>query len=220
MKIAIMQPYVFPYVGYYQLIKSVDKFYVFDDVAFIKKGWINKNKIIVNNLEHSFTIPLKNVSQNRNINEHFVSDEYERWKDSFYKTLYTSYNKSPHYSDVINIIQNSLNNSNIVDITEASLKLVSEYLELNTNFERSSNIIGITSTKSQRLIDICHAVGADTYINSIGGQILYNKDQFKQKNIDLYFLQCNEPCGYISMIDLLMKNGKQTKELLNNYELI
>lgn len=220
MKIAIMQPYYFPYIGYYQLIKSVDTFYIYDDVAFIKRGWINKNKIIVNNTEHSFTIPLKNASQNRNINEHFVSDEFEKWKDSFYKTLYVSYRKSPYYSEIMKIIEASLSNSNIVDITEVSLRLVSEYLEINTIFERSSSIAGIMSTKSQRLIDICNSVGADTYINSIGGQVLYNKQQFKEKNIDLYFLHCNEPCGYISMIDLLMKNGKQTKELLNNYELI
>lgn len=220
MKIAIMQPYVFPYIGYYQLIKSVDKFYVFDDVAFIKKGWINKNKIIVNNLEHSFTIPLKNVSQNRKINEHYVTDEFPKWKENFYKTLYSSYSKLENYNTIIKIIEKSFSHTNMSDIAEASLQLVLEYLEIDTRFERTSSLSNITSTKSQRLIDICNSVGATTYINSIGGQVLYNKEEFKQNKIDLYFLQCNGTCGYISMIDLLMKNGKQTKNLLNNYELI
>lgn len=220
MKIAIMQPYFFPYIGYYQLINSVDTFYCYDNVAFIKKGWINKNKIISNGNEYSFTIPLKNVSQNRNINEHFVSDEFSKWKENFYKTLYNTYNKSPHYSDVLSIVEASLNNTNVSDITYCSLEMVCKYIGINTTFKKSSEIVGLTSTKGQKLIDICHIVGADTYINSIGGQALYTKEQFKKNNIDLFFLHCNDPCGYTSMIDLLMKNGKETKNLINNYELI
>ena len=220
MKIAIMQPYYFPYIGYYQLINSVDTFYVYDDVAFIKKGWFNKNKIVINNTEYSFTIPLKNVSQNRNINEHFVSEEFNKWKDNFYKTLYLNYNKSIHFNDVFSIIEDTLKYDNIVDITQTSLELVCKYLDIQTKFERTSNMFGINSSKGQRLIDITHKVGANIYINSIGGRVLYDKEEFKKHNIDLFFLQCNNPCNYVSMIDLLMHHGKQTKNLLNNYELI
>jgi hypothetical protein len=220
MKIAIMQPYIFPYIGYYQLIQSVDTFFIFDDVAFIKKGWINKNKIVVNNLEHTFTIPLKNASQNRNINEHFVSEDFTKWRDNFYKTLYSSYNKCEYYNEVFQIVESSFKHSNIADIAASSLKLVSQYLEIKTKFDNTSNINGVNTSKSQRLIDICKKVNADSYINSIGGQALYNKKEFKDNNIELFFLQCNNNCGYISIIDLLMKNGKQTKDLLINYELI
>jgi len=187
MKIAIMQPYYFPYIGYYQLINSVDTFYVYDDVAFIKKGWFNKNKIVINNTEYSFTIPLKNVSQNRNINEHFVSEEFNKWKDNFYKTLYLNYNKSIHFNDVFSIIEDTLKYDNIVDITQTSLELVCKYLDIQTKFERTSNMFGINSSKGQRLIDITHKVGANIYINSIGGRVLYDKEEFKKHNIDLFF---------------------------------
>ena len=108
MKIAIMQPYFFPYIGYYQLINSVDKFLVYDNVSFIKRGWINRNKIYLNDSEYLFTIPLKNASRNRNINEHFVSDEFFKWKDDFYKTLNMLYGKSKNYSDIMDIIEKSL----------------------------------------------------------------------------------------------------------------
>jgi len=220
MKIAIMQPYFFPYIGYYQLINSVDKFLIYDNVSFIKKGWINRNKINVNNSEYLFTIPLKNTSQNRNINEHFVSDEFLKWKDGFYKTLDISYGKNKDYNDIMEIIEKSLLYKNISDITSSSLFLVSKYLDIKTDFKKTSDIEEIKLKKSEKLIEICKLEGADTYINSIGGQDLYSKDEFISRNINLLFLKCNNPMNYISTIDLLMKYGKDTKNLLNNYELI
>jgi len=221
MKTAIMQPYIFPYIGYYQLIQSVDKFLAYDDVAFIKRGWINRNKIIVNAEEYLFSIPLKNASHNRKINEHYVSEDYEKWKMTFLKTIHTSYSKSKYFDEINLIIENTLNSSNnISDISIASLQNVCYYLEIKTSIDRSSNINNITSNKAQRLMDICKAIGSDTYINSIGGQVLYSKDQFKNENIDLYFLNCKKPMNYISIIDVLMNNGKDTINLLNEYELI
>jgi hypothetical protein len=220
MKIAIMQPYFFPYIGYYQLINSVDKFLIYDNVSFIKRGWINRNKIYFNNLEYLFTIPLKNTSRNRNINEHFISDEFFKWKDDFYKTLNMSYGKSKNYNDIMGIIEKSLNYENISDITSSSLSLVSDYLDINTNFKKTSELKNINSKKTERLIDICKIEKADTYINSIGGQELYSKDDFILKNINLLFLKCNDPKEYVSIVDLLMKYGKDTKQFLNNYELI
>lgn len=221
MKIAIMQPYIFPYIGYYQLIQSVDNFYAYDDVTFIKKGWINRNKIIVNSKEHLFTIPLKNVSRNRKINEHYVAEDYDKWKLIFLKTIYTSYNKSKYFNEINTIIETTLSSgNNISDISIASLQNVCYYLNIETNINRSSSINNIKSSKGQRLIDICKTIGSDIYVNSIGGQILYSKDQFKNENIDLYFLNCKKPMNYISIIDVLMNNGKDTINLLNEYELI
>jgi hypothetical protein len=220
MKIAIMQPYFFPYIGYYQLISSVDKFLVYDNVSFIKRGWIHRNKININDSEYLFTIPLKNASRNRNINEHFISCEFFKWKDDFYKTLSMSYGKSKNYNDVMGMIERSLAYENISDITSSSLLLVSNYLDIDTNFKKTSEIENINSKKGERLIDICKAEKADTYINSIGGQELYLKDDFISKDINLLFLKCNDPKEYVSIIHLLMKYGKDTKQFLNNYELI
>ncbi|MEO8664089.1 MAG: WbqC family protein, partial [Ignavibacteria bacterium] len=90
MKLAIMQPYVFPYIGYFQLINAVDKFVLFDDVSFIKKGWINRNRILVNKQEYTFTIPLKKASQNKLIKDIEISEE-NNWRDKFLKTIEKSY---------------------------------------------------------------------------------------------------------------------------------
>ena len=64
MKLAIMQPYIFPYIGYFQLINAVDKFVIRDDVNFIMRGWINRNRILVNDSDSLFSIPVEKASQN------------------------------------------------------------------------------------------------------------------------------------------------------------
>lgn len=88
MKIAIMQPYIFPYIGYFQLINAVDKFIIYDDVNYIKQGWINRNKILLNNEDYLFTFPLKNASSYKKINEIELSENlYSKWKIKFFKTL-------------------------------------------------------------------------------------------------------------------------------------
>ncbi len=103
MRIGIMQPYIFPYIGYYQLIGAVDKFVFFDDVNFINKGWINRNNILVNNKAYLFTIPLKDSSQNRKIRDISVADDGS-WKNKILKTLEQSYRKAPYFDQTLALI--------------------------------------------------------------------------------------------------------------------
>src|SRR5687768_6232595 len=98
MKLAIMQPYFLPYLGYYQLVNAVDTFVFFDDVNFIKKGWIHRNQVLVNGEAHKFTIPLKDASQNKKIYEVHLSD-YAAWRDSFLKIIDFNYKKAPYYEN-------------------------------------------------------------------------------------------------------------------------
>jgi hypothetical protein len=97
MKLAIMQPYIFPYIGYFQLIKAVDKFVIYDDVNFINRGWINRNRILVNGKDSLFTIPLKEASQNKLINDIDVNWD-DAWKSKWLKTLEQSYKKAPIFN--------------------------------------------------------------------------------------------------------------------------
>ncbi|MFW5701046.1 MAG: WbqC family protein, partial [Cyclobacteriaceae bacterium] len=105
MKLAIMQPYLFPYIGYFQLIHAVDKFVFYDDVDFIKQGWISRNNILLNNQFFTFTVPLVSISSNQKINRTEIHlHQYQNWRKKFFKTLNQAYKKAPFYKVVMPII--------------------------------------------------------------------------------------------------------------------
>lgn len=231
MRIAIMQPYFFPFIGYFQLINAVDKFVFYDDVNFIKRGWINRNRIIVNNTVKYITIPLNKASQNKRINEIETCSDYS----GVLKTVYMSYKSSPFFDDVYPFISKCLN-SNIESISELAINTIlstSKYLKIDTDkFEQSSLKYSnsIELKKEKRLIDICLENKAKTYINPLGGKDLYKKSDFKEYDINLYFIEPNltnykqyknEFIPGLSILDILMFNSvDKIKEMLNDYKLI
>jgi len=227
-----MQPYIFPYIGYFQLIESVDKFVIYDDVNFINKGWINRNRILNNGKESLFTIPLKEASQNKLINEINVNWD-SSWKSKFLKTLDQSYKKAPYYQEILNIIEHTLriDNEPISKVIEINLRLICHYLDIKTEIISSSAIYQNTHLKAkERILDICLQEKASQYINPIGGVELYDKDFFEAKNIKMNFIKSNaveykqyknQFVPWLSMIDVLMFNSKEKiKELLNNFDLV
>ncbi|MCB9188195.1 MAG: WbqC family protein [Flavobacteriales bacterium] len=227
-----MQPYFFPYVGYFQLINSVDVFVFYDDVNFIKRGWINRNNILVNSEASMFSIPLIKASQNKLINEIELGYD-EKWVQKFFITLEHSYKKAPYFNPVFNLVQEVFNQSHktIADLTMSSVVRTADYLGLTTRFEVSSKQFSETKgmDRADRLIEICRLLNAETYINPTGGRELYNKPYFKERQIELMFIE-NKFFPYkqfegnfipgLSIIDLLMFNSpEQVKELLNHYTL-
>ena len=104
-----MQPYIFPYIGYFQLINAVDKFVFYDDVNFIKQGWINRNRILLNGAGHMFTIPLADASSFKKINEVCIHKKlFQSWKNKFYKTISLSYSKAPFFHQTYTLIESIL----------------------------------------------------------------------------------------------------------------
>jgi hypothetical protein len=232
MKIGIMQPYIFPYIGYFQLIKAVDKFVLYDDVNFINKGWINRNRILSNGKDLLFTIPLKDASQNKLINEIDVNWD-ENWKSKFLKTIEQSYKKAPFYAQILQIIHEiiNLNENQFSKVIELNLRLICEYLEIRTEIISSSGIYQNTDKKAQeRILDICKQEKASHYINPIGGIELYDKEAFAKQNMQMNFIKTlpieykqfkNEFVPWLSMIDVLMFNSKEEiNKLLNRFELV
>ena len=231
MKIAIMQPYLFPYLGYFQLISAVDTFVFYDDVNFIKRGWINRNQILADNKAVMFTVPLKKASQNKLINEiETVIDE--KWLSQFFKTIEQNYKSAPFFEETFQILNCILKKDvkKISTLAIESVLQISDYLHLNTKFEISS--INYTDSnslgKAERLIAICKEKGIDHYINPSGGKELYQKSIFKHEDINLSFIE-NELLPYtqfgnqfikgLSMIDVLMFNSvEETNKLLANYK--
>jgi hypothetical protein len=232
MTIAIMQPYIFPYIGYFQLINAVDKFIIYDDVNFINKGWINRNNILVSGKAHLFTIPLKDASQNKLINEVGLLTS-EPWQKKFLKTVQQSYQKAPHYQKVFVLIEEIVNLevSTIYELTLHALIKTCAFMEIETEIVPSSTIYQNTNLKGQdRILDICKQENATHYINPIGGMELYDKGKFKREGIKLDFIKSlpypytqfkNAFVPWLSVIDILMfNNPEEIREQLKAYELI
>jgi hypothetical protein len=232
MKLAIMQPYIFPYIGYFQLIKAVDKFVIYDDVNFINRGWINRNRILVNGKDSLFTIPLKEASQNKLINEIEVNWD-DAWKSKWLKTLEQSYKKAPYFQQVRPIIEQTLGQEKTIfsEIIVENLKLINAYLGITTEIISSSSIYQNTELKAQtRIVDICLQEKANHYINPIGGIELYQKEVFEEKGMQLNFIKSkpvqypqlkNDFVPWLSIIDVLMFNSvEQIQTFLDSYELV
>ncbi|MDX4028242.1 WbqC family protein [Aliarcobacter skirrowii] len=229
MTLAIMQPYLFPYIGYWQLINSIDTFVIFDDVNFIKKGYINRNSILINGKVQQLTLELIGASQNKLINDIEVGNNSKK----LLKTIEMSYKKAPYFETIFQILEDILNQEekNLAKYIGYSLEIISNYLNINTKFIYSSDIKKDNNLKAQdKILDICKKLEATNYINAIGGQELYDKEKFNDYNINLNFLKTNiiqykqfnsEFVAFLSIIDILMFNSKdEIKKMLNNYELV
>ncbi|MFA5455751.1 MAG: WbqC family protein [Sulfurimonas sp.] len=228
MKLAIMQPYFFPYIGYWQLISAVDTFVVYDDVNYINKSYINRNNILVDRQKQRVTLELLGASQNKLINEIEIGSNQKK----LLKTLQTAYKKAPFFDDVYAVLENILmqEEKNLAYFLAFLLKKVSLYLGMDTEFIYSSDIKKNSTLKAQeKIIDIAKILKATNYINAIGGQALYAKERFEQEGIALNFLKTT-PLEYkqftdvfvpnLSIIDVMMFNNKsEITKILSKYEL-
>lgn len=232
MRIAIMQPYLFPYIGYFQLINSVDKFVVYDDVKFIKQGWINRNRILLNGEAYMFSVPLSGTSSNKLIHEIKINNQYN-WRKVLLKTLEHNYRKAPFFEPTIEIINEVLasDSKDISRLCFNALRFLLPYLEIKTSIVETSRIYQNNNLTAQsRVIDICMKEKASSYLNPINGEKLYNRDMFLKNGIDLHYLNSklieykqfkNEFVPWLSIIDVLMFNSPSTiKTYLKNYDLM
>lgn len=234
MKVAIMQPYLFPYLGYFQLINAVDVFVILDDVQYIKGGWINRNKILFNNEGVLFTISVKKDSYKKLINQRsYKFDNFSKEKEDFFKRIEIIYKKSPYFSEIMDKIYEIFNysSSNVAEFNSNSIKIICSYLGIDTKLIISSQLDkkNYLSAK-ERINEICKVLGADYLINPMGGINLYPKNMFQEKGIIIKFLRMNdvkypqfdgEFVPFLSIIDVLMFNSKdKINELLDEYEFI
>jgi hypothetical protein len=232
MKLGIMQPYFFPYIGYWQLMKVVDKYIIYDDVNFIKGGWINRNKILINGEGKLINLRMYNASQNKLINQVEVLGN-PVYNKELLKTLEVCYKKAPYYDDVFPVIESiiTLDEKNLARYLEFSIRRVSEYLSIDTELIVSSAITKNNDLRGQdKVIEICKVLGADEYINAIGGQALYSPEDFAAQRIQLKFLKTgeiryqqfkNEFVQNLSIIDVMMFNSiEEVKKMLEKYELL
>lgn len=230
--VAIMQPYFFPYIGYFHLIRSVDLFISLDNVNFIKKGWINKNQILAKDIAQPISLPIKQLSQNKKINESFIFEPAES-KSSILRMINDSYRKkAPFFEENIQLIQDLLllEDDNIAVYNTKILRGLAEYFNIETQFKFSSEVPHNKELKGQdKIIDLVKSVGSTTYVNAVGGKDLYDKAEFIKNGIELKFIQSSPIVydqkqtsfvPYLSIIDVLMFAGRSKAiELINQFSL-
>lgn len=231
-RVAIMQPYIFPYIGYFHLIQASSIFVFYDDVTYIKGGWINRNRIINQNKALLFTVPVSKLSSYKLINETSpVIDA--KWNNKLHKQMVQNYKKAPFFKDVIEPIM-SVFSKQYVDITDLSIESISviySYLGIEFTYTKSSSSFPETKgmEKADRIIEITKALECNNYVNAIGGKEIYSKKQFLKKGINLSFVKSN-PIEYqqysdcfvpwLSIIDIIMFCSKeQTIDFLSEYSL-
>jgi hypothetical protein len=232
MKLAIMQPYFFPYIGYFQLMNAVDEFVMYDNIEYSKKGWINRNRILVNGADAYLTISLKKDSDYLHIIDRYLAEIWPDERRKLLNRISESYRKAPYFEQVLPVLTKSLQNEerNLFKFLMATLETVKNYLGISTPFRVSSSIpIDHSLRASEKVLALCKACGAEEYINPIGGVELYSKDGFKRQGVDLRFLKAdniqyqqlsNEFVPFLSIIDVMMFNSKERiGNFLNQYTL-
>ena len=230
MTVAIMQPYFFPYLGYWQLVESADTFVIYDDGHYRPRGFINRNNILIDGQPHLITLSLIAKSYHKLINEIEIGENIPK----LIKTIIKTYGKSPFFNEVFPLISSIMEypEKNLARFLGNSVMKISEYLELNTAFVYSSDFEKEMSLPvMEKVIVICKALGATRYVNAIGGQEFYDKAWFAERGVELFFIktsfteykQFNRPfVPSLSIIDLMMFNSKEEVQrfIKNDYTLI
>lgn len=233
MKVAVMQPYFFPYLGYFQLIAAVDRFIAWDDVQYIQRGWVNRNRILLNGEPAYITLPVEKAAQTADISERTLAD-MQPAASKLLGQLHAAYRKAPFYTETRALVEQILASEerNLGRFLFNSLQQVCTHLGIDTGLQLASamqkNDAGLAG--SQRIIAICKSVGATTYINSIGGRELYHSDDFAAENLALRFIEM-APVRYrqtgedfvphLSIIDVMMFNDRDTiRQFLQQYRLL
>jgi hypothetical protein len=215
-KIAIMQPYFLPYIGYWQLMNAVDQFVVYDNIQFTKKGWINRNRYLLDGKAEIFTLPLKKDSDYLDIRDRYLSDNFDGEAKKILRRCEAAYRKAPYFKEGYEVLQECLtyDDKNLFNFIFHSIEVVKNYLNIDTELVVSSQIdIEHSLRSAEKVKAICKSLSASNYVNPIGGISLYDKKDFDENNISLRFLQSQETVyqqfdnkfiPWLSIIDMIM----------------
>ncbi|MBL8522971.1 MAG: WbqC family protein [Betaproteobacteria bacterium] len=230
-RLAIMQPYLFPYIGYWQLMHAADRFVVYDDVNYRKGGWINRNRILVNGQPTMFTAPLQGLSAYKRICDISLQSG-PVWREKLIKAVGLAYGRAPCFSEVSPVVFRSIRHQadNLSEYLLHQLRTMADFMGIQTEIISTSRKYSNHELSGQeRVLDICKKECAQKYINLPGGQSLYNRTIFNDNGIDLRFIVPNVESyaqrapGFspnLSIIDALMELGVSgVRRQLDNFRL-
>lgn len=232
MRLAIMQPYFFPYIGYFQLIAAVDLFIVYDNIKYTKKGWINRNRMLQNGKDVMFSLPLKHDSDQLDVCDRELATDFNR--DKLLNQFKGSYSRAPYFAQTLTLIEQIVlhHDTNLFRFLHHCIIKTCEYLGIATEIRISSGIAIDHDLKNQdKVLALCAALGASTYVNAIGGRELYSKETFRERGVELKFIQSkpfeypqfgDEFVPWLSIVDVMMFNSVETikESLVMKFELV
>jgi hypothetical protein len=226
-----MQPYFLPYIGYWQLLGAVDRFIVYDNIQYTKKGWINRNRFLRNGTDAHLSIPLRRGSAILDVVDRHLADDFA--PRSLLNPLAAAYRGAPLFAVTFRVIELVIaaGPRNLFEYLHHSITAIAAHLEIRTPLIVSSTVPIDHSLKAeQRVLALCGALGATRYINTMGGRDLYSASAFAERGIELRFLR-PRPAPYrqfgdtfvpnLSIVDVLMFNSRDTVRLmLSEYDLV
>lgn len=231
-RLAIMQPYFFPYIGYFQLIQAVDQFVVYDNIQYAKRGWITRNRYLEQGKDRLFSLPLAKASDFLDVKDRVIAADFR--KDKFLNRLREAYRHAPCFDQVFPLVENVVlqNESRLFSYIHKSIRDTCDYLGIETEIIVSSSLpIDHSLRGKDKVLALCRHLAADVYVNSIGGRELYAPGDFSAKGIELRFLRPkpfeyrqfdHEFVPWLSIIDVMMFNtaAEVRKQIASGYELI
>jgi len=227
-----MQPYFLPYIGYFQLIAAADVFVLYDNIKYTKKGWINRNRMLLNGSDAMFSLPLRKASDSLDVIERDLAADFQ--PDKLLSQFKGAYGRAPFFLETFPLLEKIVGcgDRNLFNYIHNSIVEICRYLDIRTEIRVSSDLAIDHELKSQdKVLALCHAVGTDTYINASGGMELYSKEVFLAESIELKFIK-SKPFEYVqfgapfipwlSIVDVLMFNPLNVvrEHISTNYELI
>ncbi len=230
--VAIMQPYFFPYIGYFQLIAAVDQFIVYDNIKYTKKGWINRNRMLQDGRDVLFSLPLKSASDALDVSQRELATDFKR--DKLLNQFRGAYRCAPYFDATMALVERVVRHEegNLFRFLHHAIVSTCQHLGLATEIRISSDIAIDHQLKNQdKVLALCQAVGASTYVNAIGGVDLYSKEDFRKKGMALKFIR-SKPFEYrqfgdpfvpwLSIIDVMMFNSREQTlaAITGNFDLI
>ena len=234
MKFAVMQPYFMPYIGYFQLMDAVDRFVIYDNIEFTKKGWIHRNRILIGGVPQYFTVNLEKGSDFSMVNERKVSPVFAKERNKILAKIEANYRNAPFYEETRSLIKTCFNcdDVNLFSFIFHSIVTIKEYLGIGTELIVSSKLSIDHSLKNRyKIWAFSERLNLQEYVNPIGGLELYSKKEFNERGVNLMFHRANltpyrqlayeEFVPALSIIDVLMNVGKVgTQKHLKDYSLI
>jgi len=224
MHVAIMQPYFLPYIGYFQLIASADLFVLYDNIKYTKKGWINRNRFLRDGADITFTLPLKADSDHLDVVRREIALSFNR--ERLLQQFRGAYLRAPHFDETFPLVERIVcyEDNGLFGYICHSIRSLCEHLSIGTAIRISSALDVDHGLRAQeRVLAICAALGASTYINPPGGMGLYDPAAFARHGTELRFLQPSiEPyeqfgqpfVAALSIVDVLMFNGRDRTSAL------
>ena len=231
-RIAVMQPYFFPHLAYFQLIHASDKFIFYDDVNFKTDGWIHRNRILINGTPKYITIQCRKASHLKLINE-VELDLNEIKRNKLLRKIKMTYSNAPFFDEVYDLFENVIGTTTkfISELAIESVRSTMSYLNIETDTAVSSEVYDNQNLGGKdRVLDICKKENCEIYINSKGGMELYNSDDFRNEGMDLKFLIpeviiyrqfSSKFVSSLSILDVMMFNSvDEINRMLQRFELI